>query len=90
MPTYQYKCKNCDFEFEETYKIEDRNIPIENPQRFGDCQEQKEPTQCELQIVPQFLSMVSMRDSFRRHTSDGWKDRLKEIKRANPGSNLDT
>ena len=44
---------------------------------------------CNIQIVPQFLTQISMRDSFRRHTSDGWKDRLKEIKRQNPGSNLD-
>ena len=34
MPTYQYKCKNCDFEFEDTFKIDDRNIPIENPQKL--------------------------------------------------------
>ena len=89
MPTYQYKCKNCDFEFEETHKIADRNIPIKNPQRFGTCNDEDE-SPCDLQIVPQFLSMVSMRDGWRRHTSDGWKDRLKEIKRQNPGSDLDT
>ena len=89
MPTYQYKCKNCDFEFEEEHKIADRNIPCENPKRYGTCNDEDD-TSCDIQIVPQFLSMVSMRDSFRRHTSDGWKDRLKEIKRQNPGSNLDT
>ena len=89
MPTYQYKCKNCDFEFEDTFKIDDRNIPIENPQRYGTCNDENK-TPCELQIVPQFPSQISMRDSFRRHTSDGWKDRLKEIKRQNPGSNIDT
>ncbi len=92
MPTYQYKCKNCDFEFEDTFKMDDRNIPIENPQKYGSCNHEngEDGTPCELQIVPQFLSMVSMRDSFRRHTSDGWKDKLKEIKRQNPGSDLDT
>ena len=92
MPTYQYKCKNCDFEFEDTFKIDDRNIPIENPQKYGSCNHEngEDGTPCELQIVPQFLSVVSMRDGWRRHTSDGWKDRLKEIKRQNPGSDLDT
>ena len=92
MPIYQYKCKNCDFEFEDTFKIDDRNIPIENPQKYGSCNHEngEDGTPCELQIVPQHSSMISMRDSFRRHTSDGWKDRLKEIKRQNPGSDLDT
>ena len=92
MPTYQYKCKNCEFEFEDTFKIDDRNIPVENPQKYGSCNSEsgENGTSCELQIVPQFPSPISMRDSFRRHTSDGWKDRLKEIKRQNPGSNLDT
>ena len=92
MPTYQYKCKNCEFEFEDTFKIDDRNIPVENPQKYGSCNGEggENGTPCELQIVPQFPSPISMRDSFRRHTSDGWKDRLKEIKRQNPGSNLDT
>ena len=92
MPIYQYKCKNCDFEFEDTFKIDDRNIPIENPQKYGSCNHEngEDGTPCDIQIVPQLLSSVSMRDSFRRHTSDGWKDRLKEIKRQNPGSELDT
>ena len=89
MPTYQYKCKNCAFEFEDIFKMDDRNIPVENPQRYGTCSDEKNDS-CDIQIVPQLLSSVSMRDSFRRHTNDGWKDRLKEIKRQNPGSNLDT
>ena len=89
MPTYQYKCKNCDFEFEEEHKIVDRNIPCENSKRYGSCSDEDD-SPCDIQIVPQLLSSVSMRDSFRRHTNDGWKDRLKEIKRQNPGSDLDT
>ena len=92
MPTYQYKCKNCDFEFEDTFKVDDRNTPIENSQKYGSCngEDGENGTPCELQIIPQFPAQISMRDSFRRHTSDGWKDRLKEIKRQNPGSDLDT
>ena len=92
MPTYQYRCKNCDFEIEEDHKIADRNIPVENAWRYGSCNDEcgENGTSCDIQIVPQLLSSVSMRDSFRRHTSDGWKDRLKEIKRQNPGSDLDT
>jgi len=32
--------------------------------------------------------MYTMRDGFRRHTSDGFKDRMKEIHRSTPGSQL--
>ena len=91
MPIYQYKCNSCGFEFEEEHKIADRNIPCEDPKKYGTCKRPyTDVTSCDVQIVPQSPSQISMRDSFRRHTSDGWKDRLKEIKRQNPGSNIDT
>ena len=50
MPTYQYRCKNCDFEFEDTFKIDDRNIPIENSQKYGSCNHEngEDGTPCEL------------------------------------------
>ena len=88
MPTYLYKCKNCDFQFEDTFKIIDRNIPVENPQRYGTCNDE-DKTPCELEIVPQMPSMVSMRDTWRKHTSDGWKDNLRRIKSNFPGSSID-
>ena len=81
MPTYQYKCNECENEFEEIHRIADREVPVD--------------TLCEIcgqgniKLIPQFPSMISMRDSWQRHTSDGWKDRLKEIKRANPGSTIE-
>ena len=88
MPTYQYRCKNCDFEFEDTFKIDDRNIPVENPQRFGTCSDEKNDS-CDIQLVPQLLNLqYTMRDSAMRHTDDGFKDRMKEIHRTNPGSQL--
>ena len=88
MPTYQYRCKKCDFEFEEEHKIADRNIPVENPQRYGTCSDESSDS-CDIQLVPQLLSLqYTMRDSARRHTSDGFKDRMKEIHRQNPGSQL--
>ena len=80
MPTYQYKCKKCENEFEEIHRIAERELPLQTS--CGSCGDI-------LQIVPQLPSMISMRDSWQRHTSDGWKDRMKEIKRANPGSTLD-
>tara|TARA_Y100000296_G_scaffold85787_1_gene122858 strand:- start:594 stop:839 length:246 start_codon:yes stop_codon:yes gene_type:complete len=80
MPTYQYKCEKCGDEFEEIHRINEREFPLQTP-----C----ETCSGILQIVPQMPSMVSMRDGWRRHTDDGWKDRLKQIKRNNPGSTLD-
>ena len=88
MPTYQYKCKNCDFEFEDIFKMDDRNIPVENPQRYGTCSDEGNDS-CDIQLVPQLLNLqYTMRDSARRHTDDGFKDRMKEIHRQNPGSQL--
>ena len=88
MPTYQYRCKKCDFEFEEEHKIADRNIPVENPKRYGTCSDESADS-CDIQLVPQLLNLqYTMRDSARRHTSAGFKDRMKEIHRQNPGSQL--
>ena len=80
MPTYQYECKGCGSSWEETHRIAEREKPLKVPCRF--CFD-------EIRLIPQIPSMISMRGSWRQHTSDGWKDRLKEIKRSNPGSRLD-
>ena len=88
MPTYQYRCKNCDFEFEDTFRMDDRNIPVEDPKRYGTCSDEKNDN-CDIQLVPQLLNVqYTMRDSASRHTNDGFKDRMKEIHRTNPGSQL--
>ena len=81
MPTYQYKCSECENAFEEIHRIADREVPVDK--LCGICGRGK------IQLIPQIPSMISMRGSWRQHTSDGWKDRLKEIKRNNPGSQLD-
>ena len=63
MPTYQYRCKNCDFEFEDTFKMDDRNIPVEDPKRYGTCSDEKNDN-CDIQLVPQLPSLqYTMRDS---------------------------
>ena len=59
MPTYQYKCNICGFEFEEAHKIADRNIPCENPKRYGTCNDE-DSTPCDIRIVPQHPSMLSL------------------------------
>ena len=80
MPTYQYECKGCGSSWEETHRIAEREKPLKVPCRV--CFD-------EIRLIPQIPSMISMRGSWRQHTRDGWKDRLKEIKRSNPGSRLD-
>ena len=80
MRTYQYECKGCGSSWEETHRIAEREKPLKVPCRV--CFD-------EIRLIPQIPSMISMRGSWRQHTSDGWKDRLKEIKRSNPGSRLD-
>ena len=72
MPTYQYKCNECENEFEEIHRIADREVPVDK--LCGICGRGK------IQLIPQIPSMISMRGSWRQHTSDGWKDRLKQIK----------
>ena len=80
MPTYQYECKGCGCSWEEFHKIAERENPCKIPCRV--CFD-------EIRLIPQIPSMISMRDGWQRHTSDGWKDRLKEIKKNNPGSTID-
>ena len=94
MPTYQYECKKCGLQFEESHKINERKFPCEiQPNPKCDVWRILSPatlqTECKVEIVPQFPSMISMRDGWRKHTDDGWKDTLKEIKKNNPGSSLD-
>ena len=82
MPTYLYRCEKCGSEFEEIKRISERNIPTDTPCSFPTCSG-------EISIVPQMPSMVSMRDGWRRHTDQGWKDHLKQIKKNNPLSTID-
>ena len=81
MPTYLYKCNECENEFEEIHRVADREIPV--GKLCDICGKGN------FNLIPQLPSMVSMRDGWRAHTSDGWKDTLREIKKNNPGSTLD-
>jgi len=71
---------------EQTLRMDDRHKPIEEAHKYGTCDD-LDSESCDLQIVPQFLSMVSMRDGWRRHTSDGWKEHLGRIKKASGRNN---
>ena len=91
MPTYLYKCEKCGNEFEEIHRIAEREIPTKSLCKISTCPQTNGDIFCggEISIVPQAPSMMyTMRDGFRRHTSDGFKDRMKEIHRSTPGSQL--
>ena len=91
MPTYQYKCEKCGDEFEEIHRIAEREIPTKSLCKISTCPQTNGDIFCggDIAIVPQMPSMVSMRDTWRKHTSDGWKDNLRRIKNNFPGSSLD-
>ena len=91
MPTYLYKCEKCENEFEEVHRIAEREIPTKSLCKISTCPQTNGDIFCggEISIVPQMPSMVSMRDTWRKHTSDGWEDNLRRIKSNFPGSTLD-
>ena len=87
MPIYQYHCDKCGLEFEEQYKIAERETPC-TLTPHPECLYER-TTECNILLVPQLPSMISMRDGWRRHTDEGWKDTLRKIRDESPGSQLD-
>ena len=74
MPTYTFK--NL-----ETEEVFDKNCTISEMEEMQASGKYKQ--------VIQSPMIVSMRDSWRRHTDEGWKDRLRTIRDAHPGSTID-
>ena len=74
MPTYTFK--NL-----ETEEVFDKICTISEMEEMLASGEYKQ--------VLQSPMIVSMRDSWRRHTDDRWKDRLRTIRDAHPGSTID-
>jgi len=96
MPTYDYKCEKCGHTFEETLKIADRNAPIELP-----CTQQIPQTkhmnfECGGEVKQIIVKAsgfaydnIKAGKSARDHKPPGWmKDKLKEIKRQQPGATM--
>ena len=81
MPYYDYKCYSCEHEFELNMKIADRNKPTEEP-----CPE------CSSTKVKHIFGKSHIGDPWHpagRRIDEGFRDRLKEIKKLNPRNTID-
>ena len=81
MPYYDYVCESCGLEFEESLPIVDRNIPIEQPCRVATCGGK----------VKMLFAKPYIGDPWNftgKKIDDGFKDRLKEIKKMNPHNTI--
>jgi putative FmdB family regulatory protein len=80
MPLYDYGCGECEHTFTAMKRISERNNP-------GPCEK------CGNKNVNLLLSMPAILYSgtgtIHSKTDDGWKDRLKTIKKNNPLGNID-
>lgn len=74
MPLYEYKCK-CGHEFSDVKRIDDRRVPCED--KCAECGEKGG-----IDIVVSTARIVSGVGDFRSKTSNNFRDRLKEIKKA--------
>jgi len=81
MPIYQYKCSECDHEFEAFHKISEREVPKSKP-----C------PSCNVEgHVMQILTKVGFTDSFRLgriKPDDNTREMLNIIDKANPNNTM--
>jgi putative FmdB family regulatory protein len=80
MPLYQYMCADCQYVFEETRKLAEYQEPLKLP--CPNCK--KEGT---LSIQPGACGL-SFRGEMRRKPTDGFNDKLKEMKKKHPGNKI--
>jgi len=80
MPTYSYKCKSCEHIFEELLSMSDNKVPEGQP-----CPE------CGKEEVKQYFgSMPGLvhEPGTRLKVDNGWRDRLKEMKKTYKINNI--
>ena len=97
MPTYDYRCDECGHEFEEMLTISKRKEPTQTPcaQRILDRNQDPQCFECGGEIT-QVIGLtgfaydnIKAGKSARDHKPPGWmKDKLKEIKRQQPGATM--
>ena len=81
MPNYDYYCSSCEHEFEINMKISERNVPTQEP-----CPE------CSERDVKLQLATPTIGDPWRfagKRPDEGFRDRLREIKKHHRGNTID-
>ena len=81
MPNYDYYCSSCKHEFEINMKINERNVPTQEP-----CPE------CSERDVELQLATPTIGDPWRfagKRPDEGFRDRLREIKKHHRGNSID-
>jgi len=82
MPTYQYRCTECNHEFDWISKIIDREIPLTEP-----C-----PSCGKLNCIERVITSIAFGDPVRMgfvRGDSGMKEALQRIHEKTPGSRLD-
>ena len=84
MPTYDYRCSECKHTFERILPMKDNDIPKKEP--CPECGKEGTVSQY-FSSGPKLLHEPS--NTISKNVSDGWRDRLKEIKKTTK-SNINT
>jgi putative FmdB family regulatory protein len=81
VPIYQFKCNKCQYDFEKYEKLADSDLPTRLP--CPGCQE----LECVDKVIgsPAIVSGVNFHSKVPNH----FRDRMKDIKKMNPGSTID-
>ena len=81
MPYYDYQCTSCKHVFEASKKISERHVPTQEP-----CPE------CSERDVEQQFATPVIGDPWRfagKRPDEGFRDRLREIKKHHRGNTID-
>ena len=84
MTLYNYNCANCQHNFEESLKMDDRKLPETLP-----CPNCKAEKTVQISIGASNVIVDATRLNFRKKMDPKLKDRLQEIKASHPGNKID-
>ena len=82
MPTYDYRCDNCGYTFEQVMPISQRKVPE------GRCMESNDGNIRQVIGTPDF-AYDNISSPVHLKKTPGWmKDKLKEVKKSQPGATM--
>jgi len=84
MPTYDYECTKCGLTFEEDLKIADRKIPTEERCRFPTCGGEVK----QIIVKASGFAYDNIRTKHSKKEPGWFSDKIKDLKRNNPGNTL--